>query len=94
MNERPYENSAYRVEAGEALNPGWQAEAACRGMDQRPFFIERGERGSTAKAVCRVCPVRSECLEYALVAGEKFGVWGGLTEQERKRVRGQRWRAA
>ncbi|MEU9133695.1 WhiB family transcriptional regulator [Kitasatospora sp. NPDC048540] len=68
----------------------WQLEAACRGTDSSLFFHPSGERGgphdrreNAAKRVCARCPVRARCLEYALDAREPYGVWGGLTEDER-----------
>ena len=67
--------------------PDWQIAAACRGVDPDLFFTERGEKTSDAKAVCRGCPVREDCLEYAMANVEKFGVWGGLSERERRRLR-------
>ena len=59
----------------------------------RPFFPERGASTREAKEVCRGCVVRGECLEYALANGEKFGIWGGLSERERRRLRRQRAQA-
>jgi WhiB family redox-sensing transcriptional regulator len=68
----------------------WQERANCLGVDPDLFFPERGASTREAKAVCRSCEVRAECLEYALDHGEKFGIWGGLSERERRRVRRQR----
>ena len=68
----------------------WQEEANCLGVDPDLFFPERGASTREAKGVCRGCEVRVECLEYALQHGEKFGIWGGLSERERRRVRRQR----
>ena len=68
----------------------WQEQANCLGVDPDLFFPERGASTKEAKAVCRGCEVRAECLEYALSHGEKFGIWGGLSERERRRVRRQR----
>ena len=64
--------------------------AACRGVETELFFPARGESTKEAKAVCRACPVREECLEYGLDIGEKFGVSGGMSERERRRVRKRR----
>lgn len=64
-------------------------QAACAGLTDL-FFPERGESTREAKAVCRACPVKAECLEWALDAGEKHGIWGGLSERERRRVRRDR----
>ncbi|HVM41669.1 MAG TPA: WhiB family transcriptional regulator [Acidimicrobiia bacterium] len=68
----------------------WQAKANCLGVDPDLFFPERGASTKEAKSVCRGCEVRLECLEYALQNGEKFGIWGGLSERERRRIRRQR----
>jgi WhiB family redox-sensing transcriptional regulator len=71
----------------------WQDEANCLGVDPDLFFPERGASTREAKEVCRGCVVRLDCLEYALVNGEKFGIWGGLSERERRRLRRQRAQA-
>lgn len=70
--------------------PGWFDDAACRGLDPELFFPERGEPTKPAKTICRTCRVREECLEYALVNVERFGVFGGMSERERRRIRGRR----
>ncbi|GHB79052.1 transcriptional regulator WhiD [Streptomyces cirratus] len=69
----------------------WQARAACRDLGSNRFFHPAGERGEdrevrdeAAKQVCAGCPVRAACLEHALTTREPFGVWGGLTEEERR----------
>lgn len=69
----------------------WQLSAACRDVDPTMFFFADNERGQprakrerSAKRVCRQCPVRAECLNYALEARERHGIWGGYTEDERK----------
>ncbi len=77
----------HRFDIGER---GWQVQANCLGVDPDLFFPERGASTREAKAVCRACVVRADCLEYALVNGEKFGIWGGLSERERRRLRRQR----
>jgi len=65
----------------------WQSRANCMGVDPYLFFPERGASTREAKEVCRGCVVRENCLEFALANGEKFGIWGGLSERERRRVR-------
>lgn len=65
----------------------WMVLARCRGTDPDLFHPGRGESLDAAKAVCRDCTVREECLEYALLHGERLGVWGGLSEAERRRFR-------
>ena len=67
----------------------WQEHARCRGEDPDLFFPERGSPGDSAKRVCVTCDVRLDCLEYALANGERYGIWGGLTERERTRLRRQ-----
>lgn len=74
-------------DAPEFERPEWMAAAACLGMDPDLFFPERGEDAEQAKAVCRTCAVRLECLDYALANSEKFGCWGGLSERARRRMR-------
>lgn len=68
----------------------WHAQANCLGVDPDLFFPERGASTKEAKAVCRGCVVREECLEHALAVGERHGIWGGLSERERRRIRRQR----
>ena len=65
----------------------WKSRANCLGVDPDLFFPERGMSTREAKEVCRGCVVREDCLEYALANGEKFGIWGGLSERERRRIR-------
>lgn len=74
----------------EAEARSWQNKANCMGVDPELFFPERGASTREAKEVCRGCVVRDECLEYALANGEKFGIWGGLSERERRKVRRSR----
>lgn len=64
----------------------WAARAECRGEDPALFFPASDDDPSTALAVCARCPVRQECLEYALEARERFGIWGGTTERQRRRM--------
>jgi WhiB family redox-sensing transcriptional regulator len=65
----------------------WMDQAKCRGVSPDSFYPERGEPTAPAKAICMGCVVRLECLELALVNGEKHGIWGGLSERERRRIR-------
>jgi WhiB family redox-sensing transcriptional regulator len=66
---------------------GWQDRALCAQTDPEAFFPEKGGSTREAKRVCRSCEVRAECLEYALENDERFGIWGGLSERERRRVK-------
>jgi len=68
----------------------WQRQANCMGVDPDLFFPERGASTREAKEVCRGCVVREDCLEFALTNSEKFGIWGGLSERERRRIRRRR----
>ncbi len=70
----------------------WQELAQCRGRDPEIFYPQRGVPTASAKTLCRECPVKSECLEYALVNEERFGIWGGLSERERKKLHRERRR--
>ncbi|MFJ2739072.1 WhiB family transcriptional regulator [Streptomyces sp. NPDC087440] len=74
----------------------WQLLAACRGVDSSLFFHPEGERGAarsarenSAKEVCMRCPVRAQCAAHALQVREPYGVWGGLTEDEREELMGR-----
>jgi WhiB family redox-sensing transcriptional regulator len=65
----------------------WQERALCAQTDPEAFFPEKGGSTREAKRVCLACEVRTECLEYALANDERFGIWGGLSERERRRVK-------
>lgn len=65
----------------------WQDEASCLGMDPELWFPERGASSREAKEVCRGCPVAAVCLAYAMANHITHGVWGGLSERERRRIR-------
>src|SRR5437899_1112648 len=64
----------------------WQEEALCAQTYPEAFFPEKGGSTREAKRVCSRCDVRAECLEYALGHDERFGMWGGLSERERRRL--------
>lgn len=66
---------------------GWQADALCAQTDPEAFFPEKGGSTREAKRICDSCEVRSECLGYALENDERFGIWGGLSERERRKLR-------
>ncbi|MDQ7993801.1 MAG: WhiB family transcriptional regulator [Propionicimonas sp.] len=66
---------------------GWQERALCAQTDPEAFFPEKGGSTREAKKVCQSCEVRSDCLEYALGNDERFGIWGGLSERERRRLK-------
>lgn len=81
-----------------SLQEPWQLRAACRGPDTWLFFPpshaerkdEREQREERAKTICGRCPVKVDCLEYALRHREPYGIWGGLTESERAAVLARR----
>jgi len=74
------------------LHPDWRDDAACRDADPDLFFPDvdhpRSARSQvkTAKLICRGCPVSATCLSWALASGQEAGIWGGLTEDERRRL--------
>lgn len=72
----------------------WLDEAACADMDPELFFPSKGADApiklAEARKVCERCPVRMPCLEYALANGERWGLWGGLNERERRRIKKRR----
>jgi WhiB family redox-sensing transcriptional regulator len=74
---------------GEDEELSWQEQALCAQTDPEAFFPEKGGSTRDAKKICMSCPVRGECLEYALAHDERFGIWGGLSERERRRLKKQ-----
>ena len=97
--EQPTRTPFVRVDAGqdagvillglftEAPEPRWQDRALCAQTDPEAFFPEKGGSTREAKRICTTCEVRAECLEYALEHDERFGIWGGLSERERRRLK-------
>jgi len=71
----------------EAEELTWQERALCAQTDPEAFFPEKGGSTREAKRVCLTCEVRAECLEYALGHDERFGIWGGLSERERRKLK-------
>lgn len=65
----------------------WQADSLCAETDPEAFFPEKGGSTRDAKRICDSCEVRVQCLEYALKNDERFGIWGGLSERERRKLR-------
>ena len=70
-----------------AVEQEWQDQALCAQTDPEAFFPEKGGSTREAKKVCLTCEVRQECLEYALGNDERFGIWGGLSERERRKLK-------
>ena len=90
----PYTVSKYLrqeviVSPDEAEDLSWQDQALCAETDPEAFFPEKGGSTRLPKAVCRACEVRAECLDYALGHDIRFGVWGGMSEPERRRLKRQ-----
>lgn len=65
----------------------WQDRALCAQTDPEAFFPEKGGSTREAKRICQGCEVKAECLDYALHNDERFGIWGGLSERERRRLK-------
>jgi len=65
----------------------WQVDALCAQTDPEAFFPEKGGSTRDAKRICTGCEVKAQCLDYALQNDERFGIWGGLSERERRRLR-------
>jgi len=65
----------------------WQERALCAQTDPEAFFPEKGGSTREAKRICLGCEVKDSCLEYALANDERFGIWGGLSERERRRLK-------
>ena len=77
------------------MNLAWRQQGRCRGVDPTVFYpVSDEDEALEAKQICATCPVRVACLEYALAAREKHGVWGGATERERRRMLRQRRKTA
>ena len=71
----------------DAVLLSWQEQALCAQTDPEAFFPEKGGSTREAKRICVGCEVKGECLEYALGQDERFGIWGGLSERERRRLK-------
>jgi WhiB family redox-sensing transcriptional regulator len=77
-----------------AVPASWQDLALCAETDPEAFFPEKGGSSRDAKAVCMACPVRAQCLDYALETHQLFGIWGGLSERQRRHLMRQQGRRA
>jgi WhiB family redox-sensing transcriptional regulator len=92
------DTSTSAVQAVPEHRPDWRDEAACLDADPELFFPDWGVAAvraqvKTAKLICRSCPVSATCLDWALASGQEAGIWGGLTEDERRELhrRGRPW---
>jgi len=88
-DDTPTEEMGVLVDLFEATDDEqeWQERALCAQTDPEAFFPEKGGSTREAKRICLGCEVRSECLEYALEHDERFGIWGGLSERERRKLK-------
>lgn len=68
------------------VDTAWMRRARCRGLDPEQFFVRTTAQSKTAVNVCQGCPVKSHCLQYALDHDIDFGIWGGLTARQRRRL--------
>jgi WhiB family transcriptional regulator, redox-sensing transcriptional regulator len=95
FSERPprsvavYDESATRELIADLLGtaPAWQERALCAQTDPEAFFPEKGGSTREAKRICARCEVKADCLEFALGKEERFGIWGGLSERERRALK-------
>lgn len=71
----------------DSLEDQWQERALCAQTDPEAFFPEKGGSTREAKRICLGCEVKDDCLDYALAHDERFGIWGGLSERERRRLK-------
>ncbi len=69
------------------LPPAWVSAALCAQTDPEAFFPEKGGNPEPARRICAQCPVLAECRDYALATGEDHGIWGGLSTNQRRRIR-------
>lgn len=67
--------------------PEWMDEGICNQTDPDEFFPDKGGSSAMAKRICRGCPVMAQCLDYAVDRNERFGIWGGQSEHERRKIR-------
>jgi WhiB family redox-sensing transcriptional regulator len=77
----------YPLHNGVDEDRGWQSRALCAQTDPESFFPEKGGSTREAKKICLNCEVKADCLSYALANDERFGIWGGLSERERRRLK-------
>jgi WhiB family redox-sensing transcriptional regulator len=84
--------SAWGFDSGESEM--WRDDAICSSTDPEAFYPDKGNSSRDAKTICALCPVQPDCLDYALRRDERFGVWGGLSERERRSLKRQRRGAA
>lgn len=94
LDRQPARRSAAGERMVRTMNLSWKQLGRCRGVDPEIFYPVNEDDATEAKEICVLCPVREPCLEHALGHREKHGVWGGLTERERRRVLRRRRKTA
>lgn len=84
-------NAAHETTRGADLlgdgDVSWKLRGLCAQTDPEAFFPEKGGSTSEAKKICGRCEVKAECLNFALATDERFGIWGGLSERERRKLK-------
>lgn len=80
----------YALPVARADRPDWYDRAECRGLPSAWWISERGDDSLNGKEVCGVCPVRAECLEYAVADPSLIGIWGGTSPKQRVAIRRER----
>lgn len=91
MSARAGAAQASHSDVRERVDLSWQDDAHCTQVDPEQFFPSQGTRTTVAaKKVCSGCPVITQCLEYSLAANEHYGVWGGLSEMDRRKLKRSR----
>ena len=88
MEPTPEEREPHHNAAIAFLDQPWADQALCAQTDPEVFFPEKGGSTREAKKVCAQCFVQAECLDWALTTNERFGIWGGLSERERRKLQG------
>ena len=83
----PEQTERFEVAPATIEDDQWQERGLCAQTDPEAFFPEKGGSTREAKRICLGCEVRDRCLEYALAHDERFGIWGGLSERERRRLK-------
>jgi hypothetical protein len=85
MSERTLHRHDRDREDSGRIRLAWADFGSCTSADPDLFFPESGADTSYARSICKSCPVRRQCLDYALESGQKHGIWGGMTESQRRR---------
>jgi WhiB family transcriptional regulator, redox-sensing transcriptional regulator len=79
-------STTWAIEGRQTVGTGWMASARCRNRDPEVFFVRGASQSRRALRICQRCQVREDCLRYALDNEIEFGIWGGTTERQRRRM--------